>query len=144
MAHMPENVVLRPMTTHTFKRNERLKSRKTIERLFRDGQSFPAYPLRLVWLPLDPALSGATTPVQFTVTVSKKNFRRAVHRNRIKRLVREAWRLRKGVLYAQLQEQRQGPFAFLVIYTAKEMLPFSQIDKAMHRLNSALLKKLPV
>ncbi len=131
------------MMPNTFKKQERLKSRKTIERLFREGHSFPAYPIRLVWLPLEASEPGPGAPVQFTVTVSKKRFRRAVDRNRIKRLVREAWRIRKSTLYDHLRSQQQGPFAFLVIYTAKEILPFPQIDKAMQKSNARFLKNLP-
>ncbi len=90
------------MPTFTFKKAERLKSRKVIELLFKDGKSFGAYPLRLVFLKNEEPRSNA--PVQFTVSVPKRSFKSAVARNRIKRKVREAWRLNKHWLYEKLEK----------------------------------------
>ncbi|MCB0572442.1 MAG: ribonuclease P protein component, partial [Phaeodactylibacter sp.] len=73
------------MPQYTFDRGERLKSRKVIGQLFKDGKSFAQYPLRLVYLPVPERRS--TFPVQFTVSVPKKKFPSAVHRNRIRRQV---------------------------------------------------------
>ncbi len=118
------------MTKQTFQRGERLKSRKLIEQLFQKGQSFGTYPLRLVWMEVESPQSDY--PVQFTVSVSKRKFKRAVQRNRLKRQVREAWRLQKAGLYAKLPEGKQ--FAFLVIYTGKEAFDYAVIEKAMRKM----------
>lgn len=126
------------MKKFTFKRAERLKSAKTIACMFREGHSFGVYPLRLVWL--KPELPKSDAPVQFTVSVAKKNFKSAVARNRIKRKVREAWRLQKPRLYRKL-ENSGGQLAFMVLYTAKEDLPFKQIEKAMQTLIHIFIKK---
>lgn len=126
------------MATFTFKKKERLKSRKVIGRLFQDGKSFGVYPLRLVFLKMEEPKSDA--PVQFTVSVGKKNFKSAVARNRIKRKVREAWRLNKHWLYKKL-EKMEGQFAFMVIYTGKEDLPYEEIEKAMKNINMRFVKK---
>ncbi len=117
------------MPDFNFQRTERLKSRSVIQRLFnREGESFGHYPLRLVWLFLDEPLSEA--PAQFGLSVPKKQFRRAVHRNRVRRLVREAYRLNKYRLYHHLRgEDRQ--LALMVLYTGKEELSFTQIERAM-------------
>ena len=80
------------------------------------------------------------SPVQFTVSVAKKNFKSAVARNRIKRKVREAWRLNKHWLYKKL-EKTEGQFAFMVIYTGKEDLPYEEIEKAMKNINMRFVKK---
>lgn len=116
------------MEKNTFNKSERLKSRKIIERIFnREGKSFSNYPLRVTWLetPLD-----TTFPVQITFSVSKKKFKKAVHRNRIKRLMREAYRLNKTKFYASLSAQeKQG--AIIIIYTANEELPFHEIESKM-------------
>ncbi len=136
------------MPKFTFKRAERLKSRKTIERMFKEGKSFGMYPLRLVWLavgegsPPQPPLEGGRSlpPVQFTVSVPKRNFKSAVARNRIKRKVREAWRLNKHWLYERLQGV-EGQLAFMVLYTAKEDMPYPEIEAAMRRMNQRFLKK---
>ena len=126
------------MTLFTFKKTERLKSARTIGRMSKEGQSFGVYPLRLVWLKETEAKSDA--PVQFTVSVPKKNFKSAVARNRLKRKVREAWRLSKHRLYRKL-EGAETQLAFMVLFTAKEDLPFEQIDQAMQTMIRIFIKK---
>jgi len=126
------------MKKFTFKKAERLKSGKTIGLLFKKGKSFGVYPLRLVWLKEEEPKS--TQPVQFTVSVAKKNFKSSVARNRIKRKVREAWRLHKNRLYRKL-DGTEGQLAFMVLFTAKEELPYQQIEKAMQTLIHIFIKK---
>ncbi len=123
---------------YTFTKEERLKSQKAIGKLFREGQTFGIFPLRLIWLEMEEVQSAA--PVQFAVSVSKKKFKSAVARNRIKRKVREAWRLHKHRLYQGL-EGTPGQFAFMVLYTANEELPFAQIEKALKTAIWLFLKK---
>ncbi|MBK9015381.1 MAG: ribonuclease P protein component [Saprospiraceae bacterium] len=127
-----------PMTDFTFKKAERLKSLKIIGGLFKGGQSFGIYPLRLFWSahPLGPG----DAPVQFTVSVAKKNFKSAVARNRIKRKVREAYRLNKHRLYLRLEGNPQQ-YACMVLYVAKEDLPMPQIEKAMQTMLHLFYKK---
>jgi ribonuclease P protein component len=126
------------MPTHTFKKTERLKSRKAIEQLFKNGNSFGAYPLRLVFAKVTEEESDF--PVQFTVSVSKKRFKSAVARNRIKRKVREAWRCNKHWLYGKL-EGELGQYAFMVIYTATEDFDYKTIAKSIRSMNMRFLKK---
>ncbi len=126
------------MPRFTFKKAERLKSRKIIGRLFKEGQSFGAYPLRLVFLKIDEPQNDM--PVQFALSVPKRSFKSAVARNRIKRKVREAWRLNKHWLYKRL-EGVEGQFAFMVIYTGKEDFPYQEIEKAMRNINFRFFKK---
>ena len=126
------------MPDFTFKKAERLKSLKVIGGLFKDGNSFGVYPLRLFWL-AQPKEPGAS-PVQFTVSVAKRNFKSAVARNRIKRKVREAWRLNKHRLYRKLEGHPQQ-YACMVLYVAKEDLPTAQIDKAMQTMIHLFYKK---
>src|ERR1043166_5363776 len=83
----------------TLGKSERLKSRKQIEQLFAEGKNFPMSPFR-VYYRTSPFVSGSASNLQFGAAVSAKNFKRAVDRNRIKRLTREAYRLQKN----QLQE----------------------------------------
>lgn len=79
-------------------------------------------------------------PVQFTVSVAKKNFKSAVARNRIKRKVREAWRLNKHRLYRRL-EGNSHQYACMVLYVAKEDMPMQQIEKAMQTMLHLFYKK---
>jgi ribonuclease P protein component len=122
------------MKGNSFSVNERLKSRKLIEKLFSEGQSFAVYPLRLVYLKTELPEGGG--PIQAAFSVSKKNFRSAVSRNRIRRQMREAYRLKKEPL-AHLPEQ----FAWMILYVAKEPLPYSQIGAAMESLIKKFIKK---
>jgi ribonuclease P protein component len=126
------------MSLHSFKRGERLKSRKIIGQLFSEGHSFGQYPLRLIWKELD----GAQTdyPVQCTVSVAKKKFPRAAHRNRIRRRVKEAYRLHKHWLYEALEGQAPT-YAFMILYVAKEELSYEDIERAMKKMLSRFLKK---
>lgn len=127
------------MTTFTFKKAERLKSRKVIGRMFREGKSFGAYPLRLVFLKME-QFKGSSS-VRFTATVPKKKFKSAVARNRIKRKLREAWRLNKHWLYQKL-EQENAQYAFMVIYTGREEVSNQEIEEAIRSLNRRFVKKI--
>jgi ribonuclease P protein component len=69
-------------------------------------------------------------PVKFGISVSTKHFKRAVDRNRVKRISREAWRLHKQDLYSSLLEQDRN-FAIFFIYTQKEILTYTEVEKGM-------------
>ena len=126
------------MSDFSFQRGERLKSRKEIERLFAAGsQAMMQYPLRLVWRPLEQQRSAF--PVQFTVSVSKRKFKRAVDRNRVKRLIREAYRLRKHELYAGLPEDNPQ-LGWMVIFIGKEIPEYRHVEKAMRKLIAKFLR----
>ena len=127
------------MSSYTFHRDERLKSRKVIGMLFKEGKTFGQYPLRVVYMPVEERRSDF--PAQFTVSVPKKKFPKAVSRNRIRRQVREAWRLNKHRLYRALRGKEQQ-YALLVIYVAQEALPYEEIERAMQQMIRRLGKKL--
>ena len=90
----------------TFKKEERLKSRKLIGEMFKKGESFGQYPLRLIWVKREE--NDNEFPIQFTVSVPKKKFPKAVQRNHIKRKVREAYRLHKHKLYEKFSSHYNG------------------------------------
>ena len=116
---------------YTFKKEEKLKSRKAIEQLFRDGKSFSNFPFRVLFSFKD----AAVNPLQTGFAVSSKHFKKAVDRNRIKRLMREAYRLQKNDLQNQLIQQ-QKQLAVFVIYVGNELPEYAFIfDKTTHILN---------
>ena len=126
-----------------FRREEKLKSWSAIGRMFKEGQSFGQYPLRFVWLPME--AGSADFPVQFTVSVPKKKFKKAVDRNRLRRQIRETYRLHKQVLYRNLDPTQQV-YALMVIYVAKDMLEYPEIENNMNRglrRLSKILRELP-
>lgn len=118
-----------------FGRKEKLKSRKQIEELFLNGKNFSVYPLRVTYQ----FLPSEETVVQVGVTAGKKYFKKAVDRNRIKRLIREAYRLQKNDLVETLKQKRQKGFLFFV-YTDKTIASFSVITGAMSKALKRLKK----
>lgn len=115
-------------TRNTFDTGERLKSRKTIDELFR-RKSFVSTPgFRLYYMEQE---QGATTfPAQYAFAVSKKHFPHAPDRNRIKRLMREAVRLQKNTW----EWPEKGPYAFLFLYTGQDIPDFGKVKEAAGRL----------
>ena len=127
------------MNAATFGKAEHLKSRKQIEALFAEGRSLVHHPVRLKYRLL-PRAEGAV-PVQAGVSASRKAFKRAVDRNRIKRVLREAYRLQKQTLVPKVAATNQQVVLFL-IYTAKQALPFDVIYKATGQCLNGLQQQL--
>ncbi|HEV2355117.1 MAG TPA: ribonuclease P protein component [Puia sp.] len=123
----------------TWNKKEKLKSRKRIERVFREGKSLSVFPFKIYWL-LDSAAAGS--PLQAGFGVSSRNFKNAVDRNRIKRLSRESYRLLKPPLLARLKEQGRCMAVFFV-YTGKDLPEFATVSKQIGVALQRILKELP-
>lgn len=109
-----------------YPKEEKLKSRITIGRLFTEGKSVAKYPLRLVYVPLDGA------PIhQAGVSVSKKYFKKAVDRNYFKRVLRETYRTNKALL-APLERR----YAFMLFYQTADRLAYAEVESKMQALLS--------
>jgi ribonuclease P protein component len=115
-------------TSLTFPKQEKLKSRKIIKDLFDKGSSFYLYPFKIVFIKISEVPSPALPQILFSV--SKRNFKRAVKRNRIKRLLREAYRLNKQELIKKIPSQF-FPLAIGIMYVSKEELPFDIIQNKL-------------
>ena len=119
----------------TYKREEKLKSTKVISGIFDSGSSISSYPFRVFYKEMDLPMD---VPAQVGVSVSKRNFKHAVDRNRIKRLMREAYRLEKYTLLDNIDDK----VAVMIIYTQRKELPFDLIKSKMHSALSKLVREL--
>ncbi|MCR5241657.1 MAG: ribonuclease P protein component [Prevotella sp.] len=124
---------------HSLGRQERIKSRKLVEELFSGGNSHSvvAYPLRAVWK------EGGLEGTQILVSVSKRHFKRAVKRNRVKRQLREAYRLNKQILLdalTPLTTHHSLHIAF--IWQADELYPTSVVEDRMKTLLYRIAEKI--
>lgn len=108
---------------HTYGKTERLKSRKRIEAIFKTGKRVPAHPLVFIYRLHD---ESPQSLLQAGVGVRSKQFRKAVDRNRIKRMLREAYRLQKEPLRALVLGGRKSLDLF-IIYTGQEMPVYADI-----------------
>lgn len=122
----------------TFTKNERLSDKKLIEKLYAHGNSFAEYPFKVIWL-------TETTPInshlQVLISVPKRIYKRAIDRNRIKRTVRESYRIRKEDLFLSLQKKNLR-MIIMFIFTSKTMLSFHEVQNKiiliLHRLNEKI------
>ena len=110
----------------TYNKTEKLKSEKAIGKLFVEGKSISAYPLRLVYL------KNETIGLKVGVSVSKRNFKKAVDRIYIKRLLRENYRLNKNMLIGNNIDD----YSFMILYIGKEKPDFKLISTKMKALFS--------
>lgn len=124
-----------------FNKKEKLKSRKQIDALFQKGAWLSAPPVRMAYRFM-PLAEPVPAYVQAGVTVSKRHFKKAVDRNRIKRLLREAYRLQKGELTATAAMAKTAVQVFFV-YTDKALPSFDVIKGAVATGLKKLTKKLP-
>ena len=105
---------------HTLGKKERLKSRKAIDALFSGGHRFTVSPIRVFYQPTQ------GTTLKFGVAVSTKLYKKAVDRNRVKRVIRECWRLQKNQLQEKLTGKGAGLDVFFV-YTDRELPRYEPI-----------------
>ena len=124
----------------TLGKQERVKSRKLIDQLFKEGKNFNLFPYRVYYLfPAANQLKDFPDPLQFGVGVSTRNFKHATDRNCVKRLSREAWRLQKTSL-RELVLLKGIHLAVFVIYTGKELPGFDIANEKIGVILNRLIK----
>jgi ribonuclease P protein component len=110
-----------------FTKKDKLKSKKQIEHLFENGQSIMAYPLLLKYMEREFQDSVIT---KTAVSVSKKKFNKAVDRIKIKRLIREVYRLNKPIYFNNLTTQ----YALMILYIGDEKPIYANLNDSMKEL----------
>lgn len=121
---------------NTLSKEERLSSKIDIDLLFDNtAASFVAFPLRIVYK----TVPKREAPVSIMVSVSKKKFKRAVKRNLLKRLVREAYRVNKHALLEKMMSTDKT-LLLAFIYVDKEVRSFKEVEKGVNRALKKLLE----
>jgi ribonuclease P protein component len=105
----------------TFTKAERLYGQTTLDKLFDTGKSFNNYPFKAIWL----EVAEGTTPIRVVISAPKRIYKRAVDRNRVKRMIREAYRKNKADIYQKLGDKK---IHLLLIYTAKTIMEYKEIE----------------
>lgn len=120
---------------YSLPKQERIRLKKEIDELFTQGKGFVAYPLRCVYLlrhESEALQQSKTVRSAMMVSVGKRYFKRANKRNRVKRLIRETYRLSKPMWLSWLEaEQKELRIAFM--FVGKELPEYRDIEKAMHK-----------
>ena len=115
----------------SFSNKQKLKSQKLIDEIFEEGKSVTVFPLKMVYL-----YTGNSN--QVGVSVSKRNFKRAVDRNRIKRLMREAYRYNKNMLI----DNNVSGYAFMILYLSKDLPDYKLVNSKTQALLTKFLDSL--
>lgn len=109
----------------TFSKAERLSSRKLIDELFSKGHSFNVFPFRCLWKHHS---LGNLPSIQVAITVPKRNFKKAVDRNKLKRRIREAWRKNKHLLLFPAPDTPDKA-ALILVFVSRESLSYKEIEQ---------------
>ena len=141
MSIMPKNL----KNKEVFKKSERLYLRSQVQQLFEKGKSFKVFPFRVVFLIHSDNKNGKDAPlspsIELLISVSKHRFKKAVDRNRIKRLIRESYRRHEGrhLLYKEINTPPLH-LNFAIIVLTQSLPTFSEVDLAMGRVLCRLQK----
>ena len=125
---------------NTFRKQDKLKSSLSIEKLYRANKFVLSYPLKCYYLFSEPAENQSNLRVAFTVP--KKTFKKAVERNKLKRRMREAYRLNYRRIFEQFIIQNDKQLQLFMIYIGKEIADYGNIEKSMQTLLQKISEKI--
>ncbi|TAH14404.1 MAG: ribonuclease P protein component [Sphingobacteriia bacterium] len=129
-------------TLNGYNKEQKLKSRKAMEALFASGKSFNAFPIK-VFYTLNPIAqtSASENWVHAGVGVSSRNFKKAVDRNRVKRLLREVYRTQKQDLISTVTHQISELNVFF-LYVGKELPEYTELKMSMEKTLEKLIARI--
>lgn len=119
----------------TLGKDEKLKGRTLIEQLFAEGKRVKSFPLQLIYLQVN---HSAEFPIKVGFSVPKRNVKLAVNRNRIKRMMREVYRLNKYLF----SENLDNKYIFMFIYGQKEEPKYADLEETFKKLGVKFLNNL--
>lgn len=134
-----EGITTTPLR-YTLSKKERLHLKRDVDALFASGHAFIAYPLRVV-IHTTPLTEGEAPTCAILAVAAKKYFRRANKRNRVKRLIRESYRLRKHHFLA-LAEAQEVHLHLGLLSVAKELPTQADVDRGMEKALSRIRTEL--
>lgn len=117
-----------------FSKKEKLKNKKFFEQLFSEGNSIGSFPVKLLYIK---TVFDDDTIFKVGVVAPKKKFKSAVKRNKVKRLLREAYRTNKHLIFNNIE----GNYAFLFLYLSNKMPNYEEVDVVIKQLLETFLKK---
>lgn len=124
---------------YTFKKGERLRKKQHLDALFQSQNSFISYPFRVVYCRL--VTTPKSVPVQILISIPKRKIKKATKRNLLKRRTKEAYRQQKNELYILLKDY-EVTLAIGLVYVSDQILPYSEINKAIIQIIEELKKVL--
>lgn len=119
--------------TETYPKSEKLKSKKHLDKLFSEGKSVSAFPIKMIYLPIEESENSSN---KVGVSVPKRNFKRAVDRIKLKRLLREVYRKNKYLLASQTQN-----YACMFIFVGKKPEDYAALYEKMEKVMHKFLAK---
>ena len=123
---------------YSFEKDERLSRIKIINQLFNSGNSLSLFPLKIHWMEVDENLNS---PAQVLISASNKIIRKATKRNLITRKIKEAYRLKKHILYKNLKSLKKS-IVLAYIYIGPENVSYKEIENKLRNSFELILKEL--
>jgi ribonuclease P protein component len=123
------------MMRFTIEKEEKLKSKKLIEKLFAEGNRIKSFPLQLIYLPIN---HENDFPIKVGFSVPKRIINLAVTRNRVKRLMREVYRKNKYLFSANIKQQ----YIFMLMYASNKEIKYDDLEIALKKVCTKFLNKI--
>ena len=125
------------MSNHNFSKSDRLKSKQQIQQLFESGNSFIEFPIKVIWK----SFEDKESLVQIALSIPKKNLPKAVHRSKLKRLIKESYRQQNQELKSIISDKGKH-LQMIFIFLDKQLWNFSDLDNKISVTLKRLQKKL--